>query len=206
MPTGPCRNLDRWLQWLGAAGIGKTRLAGEVVQLAKVVVSRCFPPFVSHTPPVSRFMWWRVCCARLGRSAVWMIRPRARVRAQVPDANPEHLLLDDLLGIADPEVALPKIAAAAVDRADHAASLARTDPAIFVVEDVHRIDAGSESMIADFVALIARTHAMVLVTYRPEYRGAVSRVAGGQTIALATERCGNRNAGRRTAGPRSVGG
>ena len=35
---------------------------------------------------------------------------RDRVREQVPDADPQDLLLlDDLLGIADPDVALPQI-------------------------------------------------------------------------------------------------
>ena len=34
---------------------------------------------------------------------------RDRVRSRVPDADPEDLVLfDDLVGIADPEVALPK--------------------------------------------------------------------------------------------------
>ena len=34
---------------------------------------------------------------------------RARVRAHIPDADPQDLLLlDDLLGIADPEVPLPR--------------------------------------------------------------------------------------------------
>ena len=34
---------------------------------------------------------------------------RARVREQVPDADPQDLLLlDDLLGIADPEVRCPR--------------------------------------------------------------------------------------------------
>ena len=34
---------------------------------------------------------------------------RARVREQIPDADPQDLLLlDDLLGIADPDVPLPR--------------------------------------------------------------------------------------------------
>jgi hypothetical protein len=115
---------------------------------------------------------------------------RERVRAQIPDADPEDLLLlDDLLGIADPNVQLQKIDPDARRRRltalINAASLARTDPAIFVVEDVHWIDAVSESMIADFLAVIPQTHSLVLLTYRPEYHGALQHVAGAQTIALA---------------------
>ena len=40
-------------------------------------------------------------------------------------------------------------------------------------------------MIADFLAVIPQTPSMVLITYRPEYRGVLSRVDGAQTIVLA---------------------
>ena len=115
---------------------------------------------------------------------------RARVRQQIPDADPQDLLLlDDLLGIADPDVALPAIDPDARRRRLSAlvntASLARTTPALFIIEDAHWIDAVSESMLADFLTVIPRTPSMVLITYRPEYEGALTRVHGAQTIALA---------------------
>ena len=122
---------------------------------------------------------------------IWTPRPPARrVRSRVPDADPEDLLLfDDLLGIADPEVKLPKIDPDARRRRltalVNAASLARQAPAVYVVEDVHWIDEVSESMVADFVAVIPQTPSLVLISYRPEYRGALSRVPGAQSIALA---------------------
>ena len=64
-------------------------------------------------------------------------------------------------------------------------SLARTEPALFIIEDAHWIDAVSESMLADFLTVIPRTPSMVLITSRPEYEGALTRVHGAQTIALA---------------------
>ena len=92
---------------------------------------------------------------------------------------------DDLLGIADPEVELPKIDPDARRRRltalVNAASLARKAPAVYVVEDAHWIDEVSESMLADFVTVIPQTPSLVLITYRPEYRGALSRVPGAQT-------------------------
>jgi hypothetical protein len=63
--------------------------------------------------------------------------------------------------------------------------LARETPAVFVVEDAHWIDEVSESMIADFLTVIPQTPSLVLATYRPEYEGALARVHGAQTIALA---------------------
>ena len=50
---------------------------------------------------------------------------------------------------------------------------------------LHWIDEVSESLVADFVAVVPQTHSLVLISYRPEYRGALSRVPGAQSIALA---------------------
>src|SRR6185436_15445359 len=66
---------------------------------------------------------------------------RAGLRAYVPDADPQDLLLlDDLLGIADPDVAQPQIDPDARRRRLTAlintAALARTEPALFIIEDV----------------------------------------------------------------------
>ena len=115
---------------------------------------------------------------------------RAGLRAYAPDVDPQDLLLlDDLLGIADPDVPLPQIDPDARRRRLTAlintTSLARTEPALFIIEDAHWIDAVSESMLADFLTVIPRTPSMVMVTSRPEYEGALTRVRGAQTIALA---------------------
>src|SRR4029077_18826123 len=67
----------------------------------------------------------------------------------------------------------------------NAASLARQSPAVYVVEDAHWIDDVSESMLVDFLTVIPQTPSLVIVTYRPEYRGALAQVPGAQTVALA---------------------
>jgi adenylate cyclase len=141
---------------------------------------------------------------------------RARVRALIPDADPEDmLLLDDLLGIADPGVELPKIDPDARRRRltalVNAASLARPAPAVYVVEDLHWIDEVSESMVADFVAVIPQTHSLVLISYRPEYRGAISgRLEPGARCAehrpCAAERFGDRSVGLAAARAGPLGG
>jgi hypothetical protein len=92
------------------------------------------------------------------------------------------------LGVADRDVAMPQVDPDARRRRLTAlvntVSLARTQPALYVIEDAHWIDAVSESMLADFLTVIPRTKLMVLITSRPEYQGALSRVRGAQTIAL----------------------
>jgi len=175
----------------GPPGIGKTRLAGEAIQLATSRGVEVFSTFCeAHATDVP----FRVV-ARLLR-AVGQVHglddrtARAHVRERFSDADAEDmLLLDDLLGIADPAVQLPKIDPDARRRRLTAlintAQLARTRPAMFVIEDVHWIDEVSESMLADFLTVIPQTHSMVLLTYRPEYRGALQHAAGAQTLALA---------------------
>ena len=66
-----------------------------------------------------------------------------------------------------------------------AAVVARPTPAIYIVEDAHWIDEVSDSMLTDFMTVIPQTHSMVLITHRPEFHGALTRVPGAQTLTLA---------------------
>ena len=175
----------------GAPGIGKSRLVREVSAMAAARDIEVFTAFCE--PHTSKVPFHAVAMLLRVATGVKGLDPqaaRAQIRAQAPDAEPEELLLfDDLLGIADPEVALPKIDPDARRRRltalVNAASLARETPAIYVIEDAHWIDEVSESMLAAFLTVIPQTPSLVLVTYRPEYRGALSRAPGAQTIALA---------------------
>ena len=56
------------------------------------------------------------------------------------------------------------------------ATVARRTPAIFVIEDAHWIDQISEALIAEFATVVPQTHILVLVTYRPDYRGGLDRL------------------------------
>jgi class 3 adenylate cyclase len=175
---------------VGSPGIGKSRMVREVSAMAATRRVDVFTAFCeSHTSQVSFHAVTRLLRAATGVEGLEPQTARDRVRDRVPDADPEDLLLfDDLLGIADPEVELPKIDPDARRRRltalVNAASLARESPAVYVVEDVHWIDEVSESMLADFFTVIPQTPSLVLVTYRPEYGGALTRVHGAQTIAL----------------------
>ena len=125
-------------------------------------------------------MSWRGCCARPSVSRILTRRPPAIECAPgFPTQTPRICCcFDDLLGIADPECwRCPKIDPDARRRRltalVNAASLARETPAVYVVEDAHWIDEVSESMLAEFFTVIPQTPSLVLVTYRPEYRGCV---------------------------------
>jgi class 3 adenylate cyclase len=176
---------------VGPPGIGKSRVARESAALAAGRGVEVFWTFCeSHARDLSFGVVARLLRAGSGVADLDGPAARARVREQVPDADPQDLLLfDDLLGIADPAVPLPQIDRDARRRRLTAlintATLARAEPALFIIEDAHWVDAVSESMLADFLSIIPRTPSMVLITSRPEYEGALTRGHGAQTIALA---------------------
>ena len=175
---------------VGPPGIGKSRLVREVAGMARERGAEVFAAVCeSHASQVPFHAVTRLLRAATGVDGLDGQTARDRVRDRVPDADPEDLaLFDDLLGIADPDTPLPAIDPDARRRRltglVNAASLARKTPAVFVVEDAHWIDAVSESMLADFFTVIPQTPSLVLVTYRPEYEGALTRMHGAQTIAL----------------------
>jgi class 3 adenylate cyclase len=177
---------------VGPPGIGKSRIMREAKTLAagrgvEVFTVAC----ESHTREVPFHAMARLLRTVFGVADLDEHTGRMKVRTRIPDANPEDLLLlDDLLGIGDPEAELPATITADARRRRLAAllngvSLARTTPAQYVIEDVHWIDEVSEAMLADFLAVVPQLPSLVLLTYRPEYRGALSRTPGSQTISLA---------------------
>ena len=176
---------------VGPPGIGKSRLVREVAARAgrsgvQVVTGFC----ESHTNEIPFHAVAGLLRAATGVAGLDAQSARARIRAGVADADAEDLLLlDDLLGIGDPDVALPNIDPDARRRRltalVKAESLARGSPAVYVIEDAHWIDEVSESMLAEFFTVVSQTPLLILITHRPEYQGALARVSGAQTIALA---------------------
>ena len=191
---------------VGPPGIGKSRLVREVAAMARRRGVEVFTAFCeSHTSQVPFHAVARLLRAATGVDGLDAQDARDRVRDRVPDADPEDLVLfDDLLGIADPDTPLPPIDPDARRRRltalVNAASLARETPAVYVVEDAHWIDEVSESMLADFLTVIPQTPSLVLLTYRPEYRG---RADPGARCAddspCAAERFGDCRTDRRAA-------
>jgi class 3 adenylate cyclase len=176
---------------VGPPGIGKSRLVRELSAMASARGVDAFTTFCeSHTSQIPFHGIARLLRVAFGVEGLDGQEARDRVRSWVPDADPEDVLLfDDLVGIAAPNAPLPAIDPDARRRRltalVNAASLARAEPALYVIEDAHWIDEVSESMLADFFAVIPQTPSMVLITYRPEYEGALTRIHSAQTIALA---------------------
>src|SRR6185503_18560172 len=176
--------------FVGPPGIGKSRLVRELSGMASARGVDAFTTFCeSHTSQIPFHAIARRLRVAFGVEGLDTRVARDGLRDRIADADPEDLLLlDDLLGITDPDVELPKIDPDARRRRltalVNAASLARKTPAVYVVEDAHWIDEVSELMLADFFTVIPQTPSLVIVTYRPEYGGALTPVHGTQTIAL----------------------
>jgi adenylate cyclase len=175
---------------VGPAGIGKSRLVRETAAIAAARGVAVYTTYCeSHARDLPFHVVARLLRAVMGVEDLDAGAARAHLRTQVPDADPDDLLLlDDLLGIRDLAVALPDIAPDARRRRltalIDAATLARTEPGVYVIEDVHWIDEVSESMLADFLTVVPQAPSLVLITYRPEYHGALTRVSGAPSIAL----------------------
>jgi class 3 adenylate cyclase len=175
----------------GPPGIGKSRLVREISATATSRGADIFVSFCeSHANQVPFHAVARLLRAATRVEGLDAQAARDLLRARVSGADPEDLLLFyDLLGVAHPDVALPKIDPDARRRRltalVNAATVARANPAVYVIEDVHWIDAVSESMLADFLTVVPETSALMIVTYRPEYRGALTQVPGARTVTLS---------------------
>jgi adenylate cyclase len=176
----------------GPSGIGKSRIVIEAAAMAAKRGVGVYSTFCeSHATEVPFH-----AVARLLR-AVFRIdelpddsEARVELRSQIVGAATEDLLLlDDMLGIRDPDTSPPEIAPEARKRRltalVNSAYLARSTPAVYVIEDAHWIDQASESLLAELLSVVAQTNSLVVITYRPEYRGELSQVSGAQTITLA---------------------
>ena len=175
---------------VGPPGIGKSRTVRESAALAKsrgmdVITVYC----ESHTSDIPFHAVTGLLRAALGVDGLDDAAARAQLEARFPNADSEDLwLVDDLLGIADPAVEAPNIEGDARRRRltalVTAAWVNRRGSALYVIEDAHWIDEVSELMLADFLTVIRQTRSMMLITYRPEYQGALAAIPGAQTIAL----------------------
>ncbi|WP_445162692.1 ATP-binding protein [Mycobacterium sp. Dal123C01] len=175
---------------VGPPGIGKSRTVRESVELAKSRGMDVFTTYCeSHTSDIAFHAVTGLLRAALEIDGLNGEAARAQLTARFPNADAEDLwLLDDLLGIADPAVEAPDIEGDARRRRltalVNAAWVSRHGSALYVIEDAHWIDEVSETMLADFLAVIRQTRSMMLITYRPEYEGALAAIPGAQTIAL----------------------
>ena len=121
--TVQSRATARWSAWWGRLASARAVWCARLSAMAAAGGVEVFTAFCeSHTSQVPFHAVARLLRAATGVEGLDGQAARDRVRDRVPDADPEDLLLfDDLLGIADPDVAAADdrsgCASAAVDRA-----------------------------------------------------------------------------------------
>jgi class 3 adenylate cyclase len=175
---------------IGPAGIGKSRFCRELVKIAQSSGMATFSTSCeSHTSEVPFGVVSRLLRDVLRISDDEREAGRVALRTRFGDADPEDMvLLEDLLGIRDAAVASPNVSAEARRRRlgglIGTPAMSPDQPTVYVVEDVHWIDAASEAMLADLLTDVPLSQAMVMITYRPEYAGVLSRRSDIRRITL----------------------
>lgn len=177
---------------VGAPGLGKSRLIDEFVVLAgpqgaDVVMGRCD----AQTTDVPLWALARMLRALFGISRMTYDAARAQVLRRLPPAvtaDPAGVgILFELLGIGDGDAATAAINLDARRRwlVDTMLKAVEFRPlrTLFILEDLHWIDAASDATLAEFATTISATQSMLVVSYRPEYRGGL-RGLGDVAVTL----------------------
>ncbi len=178
---------------VGEPGLGKSRLIREFASRAtyygaETVVTRC----ESHTANVPLRALSRMLRAMFGIHRLDAATARAHIAAQlagvVEAGSGDSFVLFDLLGIGDSGASAQTMSA---DARRHRlievmGKFAKARPAqtLYIVEDLHWVDAASEEVFAKFAETLTATQSMFVGSYRPEYHGRL-REMSETTIVLA---------------------
>ncbi len=177
---------------VGAPGLGKSRLICEFSAMvahrgAQVVLARC----ASHTTTVAFRALGRLLRAMFSVDGLPDHEARAHVVAQsgggLAAMSADAQILFEGMGIADPaapplQVSVDGRRRRLVEVMSQAVSV-RPARFLFMLEDAHWIDTPSDEVLADFIEGLKSTSSLFVMTYRPEFRGALQQHAD-ETITL----------------------
>ena len=175
---------------VGPAGIGKSRVALELKSVAESQGIQTFSASCeSHTRDLPFHLIARLLRELFGVAELESAAARSKVRSQLPEADPDDVnLLEELLGIRDAAIEVTVAADGRRRRLSRllasALSIQRV-PTVFIIEDLHWIDDISEAILAEFLAGRPPTPALALITYRPEYDGAMRHAPTAVRFVLA---------------------
>ena len=179
------------------AGVGKSRLCLEFVRRLRgdgVVVSEAHAlAHVSGVPFAAALELWRGYFGIVDGDDEHLAREKVASRllaleASLTDALP---LIFEFLGVAGTERAPGEMSPEARQSSLFAA-LARLQqaqradtPEVILVEDLHWLDPGSETFLESMIEAVPGTRALLLMTFRPDYRGDWMRRLRHRQLALA---------------------
>ncbi|MGE2816729.1 adenylate/guanylate cyclase domain-containing protein [Mycobacterium heidelbergense] len=177
---------------VGPPGLGKSRLLREFTavaasQGAEIVVARC----EAHTSALAFRALSRLLRAMFKVEGLGASEAREHTNAQCPGLlrplSEDAQILFEAMGIADATAPHLEISPAGrrrrlIEIMAHAVR-ARSTRAVFALEDAHWIDEPSDDVLAEFVTTLGETTSMFIVTYRPEFRGALHQ-RSNQNLSL----------------------
>ncbi|OBF72114.1 adenylyl cyclase [Mycobacterium sp. 852002-51613_SCH5001154] len=201
---------------VGRPGLGKSRLLREFTTIAAsqgadIVVARC----EAHTSTVAFRALSRLLRAMFKLEGLSASEARERTSMQYADLlgrdSADAQILFEAMGIADTMAPHLQVSAEArrrrlIEILAHAVR-ARSTSTVFALEDAHWIDQPSDDVLADFASTLDGTTSMFVMTYRPEFRGAL-RNRSNQTVTLQplTESTSVRLVRQLLGGDQSLGG
>lgn len=194
---------------VGEPGLGKSRLLREFAahtsaRDAQIVTTRC----EAHTAHVPLGVLSRMMRAVFGVRLLDAAAARQHIISQLGDlAEPgsdEIAVLFDVMAIGDAAMPMPTKNTAArrhlLIELISSAMKARRARTVFIVEDVHWVDAASDEFLAELAAMLRSTDSMLIASFRPEYQGrlrnmsettiTLSPLAASTTVALAAHLIG----------------
>ncbi|WP_308251966.1 AAA family ATPase [Pseudonocardia sp. KRD291] len=145
----------------GDAGVGKSRLVGELAAEAtaagaRVLVGRCLDVGEASLP----YLPFTEVLAALRESAPGLVDSRAALRRLVPGSAP-----DDDAGAPDRELARLQVFEAVLSALTEAA---REAPVLLVLEDLHWADRSSRELVTFLLSRLGVQRVLVLATYRAD--------------------------------------
>jgi adenylate cyclase len=167
------------------AGMGKSRLVAEVIRLARQRVMRCFggacQSYGTNTPYL---VWGSVWRAFFDLDPSWPLRKQARMlEGTLEELAPERVEALPLLGplldlpleentftrLLEPELRQSTLHALLLDCLCAAARSAADDGSglLFVLEDLHWIDAASHDVLERIAQAIPDLPVLIVLAYRP---------------------------------------
>ena len=177
---------------VGPPGLGKSRLLREFTEIAAgqgadIVVARC----EAHTSTLAFRALSRLLRAMFKVQGLSAVEARELTGTQCqgllrPDSADAQILFE-AMGIAD--TAAPQLQVSAGARRRRLIEIlalavrARPTRTVFALEDAHWIDEQTDDVLADFAGTLDGTTSMFVMTYRPEFRGALQH-RSGQTVTL----------------------
>ena len=203
-----CRRCGLASQVWARAGSSGNSTPSQHITPSEVVITRC----ESHTAEAPLHALSRLLRAMFGVRRLDRAATRARISDRLREVSAlqpgDAEVVFDLLAISDPDEAVPKLSALTRRHrlVEVMAKFAQAQPSrqVFVVEDLHWMDAASDDVLASFAESMDADHSILIGTFRPEYHGRLREMAqstvrlepldGAATEALAAGLLGRHSA------------